>query len=177
MGLFDRYHLSATDAEKKLKRPLSGDPSRGEQAVLAALNADRVEDARRMVDRDPGLGADFRDLMEEHLRRAVARAGQVKSWNVLLPLPIWDEYARQARLGKIPIGEALAAAVQRDFDRRKEALAPLDVLDENVRAYHRAALELTEEVRKVHARLGPIQDLVLRLGRIESALGATPGRR
>jgi hypothetical protein len=171
MGLFERYHLTSADAEKKLKRPLSGDPSRGEHAVLSHLNADRFDDARRLLERDPGIKGDFRELMEEHLRRAVARAGQVKSWNVSLPLPVWDEYARQARLAKVGVGELLAAAIQRDFDRRKEALTPLETLDETVRSYHRAAGEVLEEVRQLQTRVGPLQDLGLRLGRIEAALG------
>jgi hypothetical protein len=176
MGLFERFHLSSADAEKKLKRPVAGDPSRGEQAVLAALNADRIDDARRLMERDPDIGSDFRELLDEHLRRAVARAGQVKSWNVALPLPVWDDYARLARVAKIPISDALAAAVQRDFDRRREALEPLDALDENVRAYHRAAVELMKDVRQLHDRLGPIQDLSMRLGRIEAALATTSRR-
>jgi hypothetical protein len=176
MGLFERYHLTPADAEKKLKRPVGGDPSRGEQAVLAALNADRIDDARRLMERDPDIGADFRELMDDHLRRAVARAGQVKSWNVALPLPIWDDYARLARLAKIPISEALAAAVQRDFERRQETLAPVEALDENVRAYHRAAVELMNEVRQLHTRLGSIQDISMRLGRIEAALATTARR-
>lgn len=176
MGFFERYHLTVADAEKKLKRPVSGDPSRGEQAILAALNSDRIDDARRMIERDAGIGSDFRELVDEHLRKAVARAGQVKSWNVSLPLPVWDDYARLARLGKVPISEALAAAVQRDFERRRETLSPLDALDEHVSAYHRAAAELMEQVKQLHARLGPIQDITARLGRIEAALAATTRR-
>ncbi len=163
MGLFERYHLTAADAEKRLKRPLTGDPSRGELAVLAALNVDRFDDARRLLERDPGIKGDFRELMEEHLRRAV-------------PLPVWDEYARQARLAKVPVSEVLAAAVQRDFDRRQEALAPFDVLDETVRAYHRAAGEVLDELRQLQTRLGPLQDFALRLGRIEASLGLAARR-
>jgi hypothetical protein len=111
-------------------------------------------------------------LIEERLRPAVERAGKMKSWNVTLPLPVWDVYARQARLSRLPISEVLALAVQRDFERQQEALAPVEALDGNVRAYHRAAGEVLEEVRQVAARLGSIQDLSVRLGRIEAALGA-----
>ena len=174
MGLFERYHLSPADAEARLKRPVTGDPARGEQAVLAALNSDRLDDARRLLERDPTIGADFRELVDGHMRKAIARADQVKSWSVSLPLPIWDDYARLARVAKIPIGEALAAAVQRDFERRREVQAPMEALDTNVRAYHRAATELMEEVRRLAERVGAVQDLSARIGRIEAALA---GRR
>lgn len=154
------------------ERPIGGDPSRGEQAVLAALNSDRFDDARRTLERDPAIRPDFRELVEDHLRKAIERAGKVKSWNVTLPLPVWDEYARQARLAKLPISEILAAAVQRDFDRQRETLSPVETLDHSVRAYHRAAGEVMDEVRQLAARVGPLQDLSVRLGRIEASLAA-----
>ena len=38
MGLFERFHLSQEEAESRLKRALTGDPTRGEIALLAALD-------------------------------------------------------------------------------------------------------------------------------------------
>ena len=170
MKLFGRYGLALEEAEKTLKWPLTGDPSRGEHAVLAALNGTRLEDARRILDRDSSIKEDFRELVEARLRSALRRAGEVKSWSVGLPLPLWDEYAKQARLANIPIGECLAAAIQRDHERQRVALDAVGVLDEHILAYHRATAQLVEEVRQLVQRLGSIQELSARVGRIEAAL-------
>lgn len=176
MALFARYHMTAADAEKQLKRPLSGDPGRGEQGILAALNADRFDDVRRLLDRDLDVREDFKDLVEARLRPAVARAGKMKSWNVTVPLPVWDEFAKQARLANLPISEVLARAIERDLARQQEALSPVEALDADVRAFHRAAGEVLGEVRQLATRVGAIQELSLRLGRIEAALGVAARR-
>jgi hypothetical protein len=44
MGLFERFHLSQEEAETRLKRALTGDPTRGEIGLLAALNANKHDD-------------------------------------------------------------------------------------------------------------------------------------
>jgi hypothetical protein len=171
MALFDRFHLSQDEAEVRLKRPLTGDPTRGEIGLIAALNADKHDEVQSRVGRDTTIGADLRDLVVEHLRKARARWETRKAWTVTVPLPIWDEYARESRVTGRSITECLGAAIRRDFDRRNGTLEPLETLDQNVRAFHSAASQLLQETRQVLERLGPVGELAMRLSRIEGALG------
>jgi len=60
---------------------------------------------------------------------------------------------------------------------KKGTLEPLETLDQNVRAFHAAAAQLLQEARQVMERVGPLQDIGMRLSRIEGALGAEPRRR
>jgi hypothetical protein len=139
MGLFERFHLSQEEAEARLKRALTGDPTRGEIGLLAALVANKLDEVQSYLVRDATLGADLRDLVAEHLQKARARWETRKAWSVTLPLPIWDEYAREARITGRSITECLVSAVRRDYDRKKGTLEPLETLDQNVRAFHAAA--------------------------------------
>lgn len=166
MALFDRFRLTLEDAEGRLSRPLTGDPSRGEKAVLAAINAKRFEDARRLLDRDASVGADAKTLFETHLRAQAARWETFKSWDISLPLPIWDEYARDSRLGHTSISRCLSAAIRRDYDRRMAALEPIDALRADIRAYHATQMQILEEARELVSRLGDIQNMSLQLRRI-----------
>lgn len=176
MTLFERFHLSQEDAEARLKRVLTGDPTRGEIGLLAALNTNKYDDVQSRLARDTDVGADLRDLVSKHLKKARARWGTRKAWSVTLPLPIWDEYAREARITDRSITECLAAAVRRDYEQRKGTLEPLETLDQNVRAFHAAATQLLQEAKQVLDRLGPINEIGMRLSRIESAIGARVGR-
>ena len=72
MGLFERFHLSQEEAESRLKRALTGDPTRGEIALLAALGANKLDDVQSCLARDATLGADLRELVAEHLQKARA---------------------------------------------------------------------------------------------------------
>ena len=63
MSLFERFHLTQDEAEARLKRPLSGNPTRGEIGLLGLLNANRLEDAQAQLARDDTIGADLRDLV------------------------------------------------------------------------------------------------------------------
>ena len=67
MALFERFHLSQEEAEARLKRTLTGDPTRGEIGLLAALSANKLDDVEGRLARDATLGADFRELVAEHL--------------------------------------------------------------------------------------------------------------
>jgi|SRR5438552_7553894 len=171
MALFERFHLSQDEAEARLKRPLAGDPTRGEIGLIGALNADKHDDVQNRLDRDAAIGADLRELLAEHLRKARARWETRKAWTVTVPLPIWDEYAREARVTGRTITECLGAAVRRDYERRKSALEPLETVDQNARAYHTAATELLNQARAIVERIGPLNDIAMRLARIESAIG------
>ena len=93
-----------------------------------------------------------------------------------MPLAIWDEYARESRITGRSITECLAAAVRRDYDRRQGILEPLETLDLNVRAFHTAATRLLDEARSIIDRMGPMQEIVMRLARVESAIGARTKR-
>ena len=73
MALFERFHLSQDEAEARLKRPLTGDPTRGEVGLVAALNADKHDDVQSRLGRDASIGSDFRELLSEHLQKARAR--------------------------------------------------------------------------------------------------------
>jgi hypothetical protein len=171
MAMFERYHLSQEEAEARLKRALTGDPTRGEIGLLAALGANKLDDVESRLTRDATLGADLRELVAEHLQKARVRWETRKAWSVTLPLPVWDEYAREARITGRSITECLVSAIRRDYERRKGMLEPLETLDQNVRAFHVAASQLLHEARQVIERVGPLQEISLRLGRIENAIG------
>jgi hypothetical protein len=170
MPLFERFHLSQEEAEARLKRTLTGDPTRGEIGLLVALGTNKLDDVQSRLARDATLGEDLRQLVAEHLQKTRARWETRKAWSVTLPVPIWDEYAREARITGRSISECLVSAIRRDYDRRKETVEPLDTLDENVRAFHAAASQLLQEARQVIERVGPLQEIGMRLSRIESAI-------
>lgn len=172
MPLFDRYHLSQEEAEARLKRALTGDPTRGEIGLLAALSANKLDDVQNRLARDATLGQDLRDLVTEHLQKARARWETRRAWSVTLPLPVWDEYAREARITGRSITECLVSAIRRDYERKKGTLEPMETLDQNVRAFHAAATQLLEETRQVLERVAPLQEIGMRLTRIEGVIGA-----
>jgi hypothetical protein len=176
MPLFQRFHLSQEEAEGRLKRALTGDPTRGEIGLLAALDANKLDDVQSRLARDASLGQDLRDLVSEHLQKSRARWETRRAWSVTLPLPVWDEYAREARITGRSITECLASAIRRDYERKRGALEPLETLDANVRAFHAAAVDLLREARQVIERIGPLQEIGLRLTRIESAIGSRIAR-
>jgi hypothetical protein len=170
-ALFERLHLSQEEAECRLKRPLAGDPTRGEIRLLAALNANKFDDVQRQLERDTSLGADLGDLVSEHLQKARLRWETRKAWSVTVPLPVWEEYLREARLTGRSITECLVAAIRRDYERRRGTIESLEMLDQDVRAFHAAAIQLLNEARQVLERVGPLQEIGMRLARIESAIG------
>jgi hypothetical protein len=175
-ALFERLHLSQDDAETRLKRNLMGDPTRGEIALLAALNANKFDDVQRQLEHDVNVGPDLRELVTEHMKKARAHWETRKAWSVTVPLPVWEEYAREAKLTGRSITECLAAAISRDYQRRRGTVEPLETLDQDVRAFHAAATQLLQEARQVMERVGPLQEIGMRLARIESAIGARSGR-
>jgi hypothetical protein len=175
-ALFARLHLSQEEAETRLKRPLAGDSTRGEIGLLAALNANKFDDVQRQLARDASLGADLGDLVTEHMRKARLRWETRKAWSVTVPLPVWEEYAREARLTGRSITECLVAAIRRDYERRRGTMESLETLDRHVRAFHAAATQLLSEARQVLERVGPLQEIGMRLTRIEGVIGARAPR-
>jgi len=176
MALFERFHLSQEEAEAHLKRALTGDPTRGEIGLLAALNANKHDEVQSRLARDASLGADLRELVGEHVQKSRARWETRRAWSVTLPLPIWEEYARESRITGRSITECLVSAIRRDYERRRGILEPQETLDQNVRAFHAAAGQLLQEARQVIERVGPLQEIGMRLARIESAIGGRVAR-
>jgi len=131
---------------------------------------------QRQLEHDASLGADLRDLVTEHLKKVRARWETRKAWSVTVPLPVWDEYTREARVTGRSITECLAAAIGRDYQRRRGTVEPLETLDQDVRAFHAAATQLLAEARQVLERVGPLQEISMRLARIEGAVGGRIAR-
>jgi hypothetical protein len=52
----------------------------------------------------------------------------------------------------------------------------METLDQNVRAFHAGATQLLQEARQVLERVGPLQQIGMRLARIESVLGGRVSR-
>jgi hypothetical protein len=98
MPMFERFHLGQEEAEARLNRCLTGDPTRGEIALLGALNANRFDDVQARLTHDNSVGSDLRAIVAEQVQKAKARWETRKLWQVSLPLPVWDEYAREARM-------------------------------------------------------------------------------
>ena len=168
MALFAAYKVTIEDVERELNRPIAGDPSTGELSVILAMNALRLDDVRERLDQDESLGRDFRDLIEQRLLHA--GNGEFRAWTVHLPVALWDEYARLSRVANISVSQSLAAAIQRDAVRRRSALDTAASLEESVRAYHRTAVQVVDRAAEVLQRFGAVQELSVRLGRIERAL-------
>lgn len=176
MALFPSNDLSLKDVERELNRPLSGDPSEGEVALFFAFQALRFEQVRRTLDRDDRIGKDCRALFERKLQELL-RQGEQKSWSVSLPMPLILEYAQMARASATTIAACLRAAIERDAARRKQDLTVASSLEQAVHEYHRATLVLTGEVRDLVARVGAIQDLAMRMTRLEKAVGGVLANR
>ena len=90
MPLFERFHLSQEEAEARLKRALTGDPTRGEIGLFVALGANKLDDVQSRLARDATLGEDLRQLVADHLQKTRARWDTRKAWSVTLPVPITE---------------------------------------------------------------------------------------
>ena len=176
MALFERFHLSQEEAEARLKRALVGDPTRGEIGVLVALNANRLDDVQSRLAHEPTLGGDMKALVSDHLEKARARWETRKAWSVSVPLPVWDEYARESRLTGRSVSECLGLAIRRDYDQRKGTAEPTEVLAQAVGGFHAVATELLQQARGLVEQVGPINEIAMRLSRIESTIGSLARR-
>ncbi len=176
MALFPTNELTTEDVARELKRPLNGDPSTGEVALVYAFKALRLDEVRHKLALDPRIGKDCRALIECKLEELL-RQGEQKSWSVTLPVPLFQEYAQMARTSATTIGAYLRAAIERDSARRKQDLDVAASLEQAVRDYNRATTVLLGEVRDLVARLGSIQDLAMRITRLEKSLGGVHANR
>lgn len=112
--LYSRYAITRAQAEERLGRALRGDPMQGEKAVLQALGALDLRRARQLLD-GPGIGTDFRELVEARLALAVNRQDKHFVVTALVSGNAYDHYARLARLQGVPVSASIASAVERDF--------------------------------------------------------------
>jgi hypothetical protein len=176
MALFERFHLSQEEVEARLKRALIGDPTRGEIGVLVALNANRLDDVQSRLAHEQALGADLKALVSDHLQKARTRWETRKAWSVSVPLPVWDEYARESRLTGRSVSECLGAAIRRDYDLRRGTAEPTEALAQAVRGFHAAATELLQQARGLVEQVGPMNEMSMRLSRIESTIGSLARR-
>jgi hypothetical protein len=172
MSLFEPFHLTQEEAEARLKRSLTGHPMRGEIGLLAFLQANRLDEAETLLSRDETTGTDLRDLVTSHLRKARVRWGTRKTWSVTPPGPVTGTSTR---------GKPASPAARHRMPRRCGAprlrttewsSEPLETLDESVRAFHTAATQLLEESRTIIAQVGSVQEIGMRLARIEAAIDA-----
>ena len=112
--LFSRHALTRAQAEERLGRTLTGDPSRGERGALQALAVLDFERSRSLLTaRD--VGDDFRRLLEERLEAAQRRGDKHFVVSVMVSGNTFDHYARQARLLGLDVSGTIAAPVERDF--------------------------------------------------------------
>jgi hypothetical protein len=162
--------LANEEVERRLKRPLKGDPTRGERGVMNTLRSDGLEEARRLLQRDETLGEDFKELVSEVLTQAGGRA-PMTSWRVRLAPVVWEEYARESRSTGVTLSDCLSAAVTRDYERRLAGHDPLDVLTREVRSYHTAAAHVLDEVRRLGITAADTRSLVRRVERLEEWAG------
>ncbi len=147
--------MDVSSCADRLKRALTGDPTRGEIGLLAVLIANKLDDVQSRLARDATLGADLRELVAEHLQKARARWETRKAWSVTLPLPVWDEYARESRITGRSITECLVSAIRRDYERRKGTVEPMrDPRPERPRL-PRGRRRVLSEARGLMERVGP----------------------
>lgn len=161
--------LSDEEVERQLGRPLTGDPTRGERGVMAALGRTRIDAVRRSLEHDGTLGADFKECIGAHLADMERRWQTSKAWRVQIPGPVWEEYARESRMSQRTIADCLSTAIQRDYERRMQASDPLAALEREVRGFHEAALAI---LRRLDAAESPRveREIVRQLQRIEDAI-------
>lgn len=106
MGLFDRYRIDLTTAEALLGRPLRGDPSEGEIAVLCSLAAGRLGEARARL-RGAGVSEAFRALVTERFAAAAPNA----TCQTTLPAAAYHFYRARAESEGRSLSDVLAAAL------------------------------------------------------------------
>ena len=169
MGVFGHVRLNPNDVEARLKRPLRGDPTSGESGLLYALGAERMDAVQRQLDEDTTLGSDFKELVNEFLERAAHARSAFRGWRVQVPFAVWREYARESQAARVPISDCLAAAIERDCERRLQSRDPMEALTKEVRAFHAAAAAVLEEVRGLGIAASDVRGLFQRVRRLEDS--------
>ncbi len=172
--LFSRHALTRAQAEELLGRALTGDPSHGERAAIAALAALDFEEARAQL-ASSDVGDDFRALVSERLDAAVRRGDKHFVVSVMVSGNAYDHYARQARVMGLDISAALAASVERDFARlREQAVADAEPATRLLARYVAelvALLKRGDDDPQLGARLTTLRTLAGDLEERAAALG------
>jgi hypothetical protein len=161
--------LSDEEVERRLGRPLTGDPTRGERGVMVALGRTRIDAVRRSLEHDGTLGADFKEFIGAHLADMERRWQTSKAWRVQIPAPVWEEYARESRMSQRTIAECLSAAIQRDYERRMDVSDSVVMLEREVRGFHATAMAILQRLEAAEAAAGK-RDVTRQLQRIEDAI-------
>jgi hypothetical protein len=117
--LFRRFQIERESIECALGRRLTGDPSRGERAILALLNRGRLRETRERLLGD--VGADFRSFVADHMRAAQLEWERGRSFRVHLRPDVWMSYLEEAWSAGDTLDRVLSAAIERDFEHRKKA--------------------------------------------------------
>jgi hypothetical protein len=175
VGVFGQMRLSDQEAEGRLKRPVNGDPTSGERGLLSALAAERMDEVHRLLEHDETLGADFKEVVAEFLERAAHARGAFRGWRVQVPFAVWREYARESQTTRTALSDCLAAAIERDYERRQQSRDPLEALTKEVRAFHTAASQVLEEIRRLGLSAADVRSLAQRVRCLEET-GASRGR-
>jgi hypothetical protein len=162
------------EVERRLGRPLTGDPTRGERGVVAALGRTRIDAVRQSLERDASLGADFSALIRAHLTEMERHWHTSRAWRIQVSGPVWDEYARESRASQRTIGECLSAAVQRDYERRMAASDPLADLERALRVIQSTGLAVLQRLETFENRTMASDEVTRRLQRIEDAVTRGP---
>jgi hypothetical protein len=170
------HSLSSEEVERRLGRPLTGDPTRGERGVVAALGRTRIEAVRQSIEGDRSLGADFKEVITTHVAEMEYRWHTSKAWRVQIPGPVWEEYAHESRMSQRTVAECLSAAIQRDYDHRMRAADPVAALAADVRALHAIAAAIVGRLEATDRAAASIKDLGRQLQRIEDALVVGAGK-
>lgn len=119
MRLFERFRLSAAEAEAKLGRKLIGDVSSGERAVLHALNEAQFAEVARQLTLNRSLKQDFRQLIEDQVRKGQARWSEYVLWQVELPAGAHEEYRAQAWRERRNLMAVLSRELELNLQRRE----------------------------------------------------------
>jgi hypothetical protein len=131
-----------------------------------------MDEVQRMLDRDASLGDDFKEVVNEFLERAAHERAAFRGWRVQVPFAVWREYASESRASRTPMSACLAAAIERDYQRRQQGRDPLEALAKEVRAFHTAASHVLEEVRQLGIGSLEVRGLAQRVRRLEETSGA-----
>lgn len=173
MGLFTGYHISRSAIEHKLKRPLTGDASRGEVALVYRLNNDRLTEVAETLRRpDQSLKPDFVEYLREHVAAAGKDTDRPRKWSVTVSAEAARFYAERAALAHVPIQVILEEVIARDHQNSLEALSVVDSLAQAVHTTNTSLQATTTELKGVVAKVGDIQQIGLRIHRIEQVLSA-----
>lgn len=155
--------LNARALKDRLRRPLHGSPDplmpTGEHAVVAAAAKGRLDSVRAALAAGEAagtrLGDDFVRLVSRLLvaNDPTDDRTPVKRFEVDIPMPVWHEIARQARIEGRPLRRVIADYLLRGWDEAH--IARHELLD--------ARVALREELAAMRGEIAALRDDYRRL--------------